>query len=85
MQRYDILAPRPGKNERTFWHRVGTAFEAKDGAGINLIFDSLPIPGSDGTVKAIVRPAKDFSEATDQPRTPPRKATADGIDDDIPF
>lgn len=42
-------APRPGKEGKTFWHRVGTAFVKEDGK-IGLLFDSLPLPDKEGRV-----------------------------------
>ena len=48
-KRFDVLSPRPGKDDKTFWHRVGTAWEGDK--GISITFDSLPLPGSDGKVR----------------------------------
>jgi hypothetical protein len=42
-KRLDMMTPRPGAGGKTFWHRVGTAWEA-DGGKISLVFDSLPLP-----------------------------------------
>lgn len=44
--RFDICAPRKGKDDKTFWHRIGTAWQGDK--GIQLVFDSLPIPDADG-------------------------------------
>jgi hypothetical protein len=44
-KRYDIMAPRKGR-EKTFWTRIGTAFEGDK--GIQLVFDALPLPDSEG-------------------------------------
>lgn len=53
-RRYNIVAPRPGREEgKTFWHRIGTAFE-NDRGGFVLHFDSLPIPDGEGKVKAML-------------------------------
>lgn len=49
-RRYDICAPRKGKDDKTFWHRIGTAWEGDK--GIQLVFDSLPIPDADGRCAA---------------------------------
>ena len=49
-KRYDICAPRKGKGDKTFWHRIGTAWEGEK--GIQLVFDSLPIPDADGRCAA---------------------------------
>lgn len=45
-KRYDIASPRKGKDGRTFWCRIGTAFEGDK--GIQLIFDALPLPDAEG-------------------------------------
>lgn len=47
-KRYDVCSPRQKKDGGTFWHRVGTAFEGQK--GINLVFDSLPLPDAEGRV-----------------------------------
>lgn len=90
--RYDVTAPRSKQDGGTFWHRIGTAFEAKEGAGMNVILDSLPLPDKDGRVSFIIRPAKDLREAssvTPAPRARQAAARAGGgqvpIDDNIPF
>lgn len=52
-KRYDVMAPRPGREDKTFWHRVGSGFvtEKEDGGlKIGIVFDSLPLPGADGRV-----------------------------------
>lgn len=85
--RYDVLAGRPKQDGGTFWHRVGTAFEAKDG-GMNVYFDSLPLPGSEGKVSVIIRQAKDLREASGTaPRQPARQQqqAPQELDDSIPF
>ena len=33
-KRYDIMAPRKGR-DKTFWTRIGTAFEGDKGIGIS--------------------------------------------------
>lgn len=49
-KRYDICTPRKGKDDKTFWTRIGTAFEGEK--GIQLIFDALPLPDADGRCAA---------------------------------
>lgn len=87
--RHDVLTARPKRDEGTWWHKIGTAFQAKDG-GMNVILDSLPIPDKDGKVSFIIREAKDLRESsgTGQRRAPmtgQRQATQAPIDDDVPF
>lgn len=45
-KRYDICTPRKGKDDRTFWTRIGTAWE--NDKGIQLVFDALPLPDAEG-------------------------------------
>jgi hypothetical protein len=45
-KRYDICTPRKGRDDKTFWTRIGTAFQGEK--GIQLIFDALPLPDSEG-------------------------------------
>lgn len=44
-KRYDICTPRKGR-DKTYWTRIGTAFEGDK--GIQLIFDALPLPDAEG-------------------------------------
>ena len=77
-KRYDIMAPRKGR-EKTFWTRIGTAFEGDK--GIQLIFDALPLPDAEGRCVAnLFEPREKPTDAT--PRRQP--ATAD-LDDSTPF
>lgn len=90
-KRLDVLSPRPKREEGTWWHKIGSAFEGKDG-GINVVLDSLPLPDEKGRVSFIIREAKDLREAsgTSQRSAPPRQAqyaspANNPIDDSIPF
>jgi hypothetical protein len=71
------MAPRKGR-EKTFWTRIGTAFEGDK--GIQLIFDALPLPDAEGRCVANLFEPRERTQETPQ-RQP---ATAD-LDDDIPF
>ena len=44
--RFDICAPRPKKDGGSFWVKIGTAW--KNDKGIQLVFDALPLPDSEG-------------------------------------
>lgn len=48
MKRYDAIVPRPGKDGKTFWHRVGAAFERDGKTSVKL--DSIPLPNKEGEV-----------------------------------
>lgn len=55
--RYDICSPRPGKEGKTFWTRIGTAWQNEK--GIQLVFDALPLPDGEGRVVANLFVPKD--------------------------
>jgi len=57
MTRYDILSPRPQKDGKTRWHKVGAAFP-RDKGGFSLVFDSLPLPDAEGRVSLMMWEAK---------------------------
>jgi hypothetical protein len=87
--RYDILAGRPKQTEGTWWHKIGTAFEGKDG-GMNCYLDSLPLPDKDGKVSFIIRESKAKDDAPpprQQQRAPARQTAHEPapIDDSVPF
>jgi hypothetical protein len=48
--RKDICTPRTGKDGKTYWTRIGTAWE--NDKGTQLVFDALPIPDKEGRVVA---------------------------------
>jgi len=76
-KRFDICSPRPGKDDKTFWHRVGTAWEGEK--GISGTFDSLPIPDKSGKVSFFLFEAKPKAQAGSAP------ASRGGDDSEIPF
>jgi hypothetical protein len=85
-KRYDVCAPRSGKDDKTFWHRVGTAFEGEKGIGI--VFDSLPLPDKEGRVSVRLFEPREKgtmpAAKTDGHSVQPRGASRDP-DDQIPF
>lgn len=92
----DISAPRKGKDGKTYWHRIGTAFVSDDGK-IGLTFDSLPIPDAEGKCSAQIFDRRDKDDIPRRDGPPNRsmavaagygrggKPDASDIDDDIPF
>lgn len=44
--RFDICTPRKSKDGKTFWTRIGTAWQSDK--GIQLVFDALPLPDAEG-------------------------------------
>lgn len=75
-KRYDICAPRKGKDDKTFWTRIGTAWENEK--GIQLVFDALPLPDSEGRCVANLFEPKPREQQQRQP------ATAGSYDSDEP-
>jgi len=61
-ERMDIITPVPGRDGKTFFHRIGTAWATKNG-GWQLIFDALPVAriNDKGVVetRALLMPPKD--------------------------
>ena len=87
-KRFDICAPRSGKDDKTYWTKIGTAWQ-KDKGGIQLVFDALPIPDKEGRVVANLFEPKD-REQTGGTRAPAKQAAGgwggrDNLDDDVPF
>ena len=92
--RYDVISPRKrGDADKTYWHRVGTAFEREKG-GLSVVLDSLPLPDAEGQVRLLIVEAKARDEGA-APTTGGGNVTslsraaggtARGADDDgIPF
>jgi hypothetical protein len=75
-KRYDIMAPRKGR-DKTFWTRIGTAFEGDK--GIQLIFDALPLPDAEGRCVANLFEPRERSDAPRQMAQQPAE-----LDDDLP-
>ena len=83
-KRYDICAPRKGKDDKTFWHRIGTAWEGDK--GIQLVFDSLPIPDADGRCAAnLFEPRESNGGGQRQPQQQQSGGFDDLDSDSVPF
>ena len=78
-KRYDICTPRKGKDDKTFWTRIGTAWEGDK--GIQLVFDALPLPDSEGRCVANLFEPKPRDGQQQQQRQP---AMSGGYDTDEP-
>jgi hypothetical protein len=86
-KRYDIATPRKGKDDKTFWTRIGTAWENEK--GIQLVFDALPLPDADGRCVAnLFEPRDNRSGARDRNEAGGRSGAQPSYADDdspIPF
>lgn len=86
--RYNLISPRPGKEGKTNWHKVGVAFP-RDKGGFSLVFDSLPLPDAEGRVSLLMtEPLPDDGvrapSGNRQKQEEPRGGRPD-MDDEIPF
>ena len=87
-KRYDVCSPRPRKDsDKPFWHRVGTAWEGDK--GINITFDSLPLPDKDGRVSVALFEPREKDASTAPKQSGARRSSADigrdDFDSEIPF
>jgi hypothetical protein len=93
MKRYDVCAPRKRKQrdgtEKTFWVRLGAAFETD--RGTQIVLDALPIADNEGRCVMSLFDVKTRGE-TEPAGTGDRKpgkstggGTFEDMDDDIPF
>lgn len=72
--RLDALSARES-NGKTYWTRVGVAFQTKDGTGWNVLLDAMPAP-VDGQFKISLMVPKPRDGGGGQPS---------GNSDDIPY
>lgn len=84
-KRFDICTPRKGKDDRTFWTRIGTAWQNEK--GIQLVFDALPLPDAEGRCVANLFEPRENNRSPEQAqgRASPQPAFADDLDDQVPF
>ena len=82
-QRFDICTPRKGKDDKTFWTRIGTAWQSEK--GIQLVFDALPLPDSEGRCVANLFEPKQRDGAPPRQQGQDRGNARDELDDFVPF
>jgi len=84
-KRYDICTPRKSKEGKTFWTRIGTAWEGDKGT--QLVFDALPIPDSEGRVVANLFEPRESSANTRSGGTarPQPASQYDDVNEEAPF
>jgi len=87
--RYDAVISRKDKDGKTRYTKIGAAFPAKQGDGINIVLDALPMPNADGQawISLFIPKAKDDAEQTISQRATAkiRKPDDDMDGDSIPF
>lgn len=90
--RFDICTPRPKKDGGSYWVKIGTAW--KNEKGVQLVFDALPLPDSEGRCVANLfepKPRDDRERSATNDRKQAnqnaagRGSFADDLDDDVPF
>jgi hypothetical protein len=92
--RFDVCVPRKRKGkdgeEKTFWVRVGAAFQNEKGTQI--ILDALPLPDGEGRCVLMLfepKERQDGGGGQGGERAAPRPAGGGGsfadMDDDLPF
>lgn len=75
-KRYDVLSPRK-RQDKTYWHKVGSAWEGAK--GINIVLDSLPLPDAEGRVSISLFEPREKSEAPAS--SAPRSGAAADLND----
>jgi hypothetical protein len=78
--RFDVLSPRPGKDGKTYWLKVGAQFPSKDGSGWTIKLDAYPLADKNGDIWLSCREPKERSPAPAQ-----AGSYRDQLDDEIPF
>lgn len=76
---YEVSVPRAGKDGKTFWRRIGTAFPAKQGEGMNVELDALPLTDKDGRCSFIIRPPQEKPAAVAVSDTPLNEQLNDAV------
>jgi hypothetical protein len=61
MNRLDALSARES-NGKTYWTRIGVAFQSKDGTGWNVLLDAMPAP-TDGQFKITLMPPREKNDS----------------------
>lgn len=64
--RFDICTPRPKKDGGSYWVKIGTAWQGDK--GIQLVFDALPLPDSEGRCVANLFEPRERNDAPPQQR-----------------
>lgn len=82
-ERYDAVISRKDKNGKTRYTKIGAAFPAKQGEGINIVLDALPMPNAEGQawISLFVPKPREDQETAPQGKS----AGATEMNDEIPF
>lgn len=66
-ERMDVMVPRKGGDDKTYWSKIGVAWRGDKGYRVD--FDALPIPNDKGKVQVFLFPPKPKGEDTGSPFT----------------
>ena len=58
-QRYDLLTVREDDKGKSWWTRIGVAFENRNSDGFMLLFEALPIANKNGEVRVVMKQPND--------------------------
>lgn len=61
-----------GREEKTYWHRCGTAFPMKDGNGFNIILDAIPCATENGQIRLSIFEPRERNERESRDDFDPR-------------
>jgi len=83
--RFDICTPRPKKDGGSYWVKIGSAWQGEK--GIQLVFDALPIPDSEGRCVAnLFEPRnRDDQHRANLSRGQQQNTSRRELDDEVPF
>lgn len=81
--RFDICTPRAKKDGGSYWVKIGTAWQGEK--GIQLVFDALPLPDSEGRCVANLFEPRERNDAPPQQRQSRPQSYADDLNDSVPF
>lgn len=84
--RYDMMSPRPRRDGKTQWVKIGAAFQSEKGT--QLVFDALPLPDAEGRCIVNLYEPRERSDNGGGGRgnsAPQRGAFDSDLDDSVPF
>ena len=83
--RFELKVARKGKDDKTYWSKIGSAFPRDDGS-FAIVFDALPIPDDRGQVRAMLFPTNPREDQYSGQRGGDWQAPpSDDMGDEIPF
>jgi hypothetical protein len=84
MSRMDVMTARKGKDDKTYWTNVGSAWPLRGKPGYSIELSAYPLPDHEGKVRMVLMSPKPRDEAPARPQRSAGAAPAD-LGDDIPF